>query len=451
MKALKTLAVLAAVAAIWACNKDNNPTPDPKPTPDPEVHETISVSPLTVTFEAEGGTLRAAVTASAGDYTVTGNPEWLTISKNGAELTLTATANTEPQERTCDLVIKGNILTTTLPVTQKAGSPYPGYTVLKSATMEYGGTMLYQFMKPSEEDYGGWATLGLEDEDENYLVFWIYTDLFTCEEDVVLSAGTYVKGADDYLNLSLCAKKITYMAGVMVEDDEESYATGSYFTVAATEQQIPLVDGTIEVVPADAEGEYLIKVDMIDAEGKAYKYVYTGVVTIDASGAVYPGGSDRIDVANTVFGADCYYLGDTYENGTSNFQLMIFSGDEENYATTIYEFNTSAVAFSEDIDLSGMYTTPVEEEGQSLYDAGTIVPGYIKEISEGFSFPFGTYIMYDYGDYLIGDAYDSLMLTKEQDGTYTINMGSIMSADGEFVMFMNVTGLSITIYDESGE
>ena len=71
--------------------------------------------------------------------------------------------------------------------------------------------------------------------------------------------------------------------------------------------------------------------------------------------------------------------------------------------------------------------------------------------------PCGTYIMYEFGDYIFGDAYDSLVLTKKDDGTYNL-LGAIMSAAGESVMFFGPEfsgyDLEIDIYDgrdEGGE
>ena len=439
----------AAVACVVACNKPDNPAP----TPGPETKDEVTVSPTSVAFEADGGTLKVAVTTTVNDYTVSGNPDWLTVTKSGKEISLTAAQNTVNEARSATLTVTAGKATANISVSQKAGSPYAGFTVLKEAHMEYGGTMLYAFMKPTEEDYGGWATLALSDEEQNDLVLWIYTDLFMSAEEVELTTGTYVKGEDDYQGLSLAAKKITYMPGLLVEDEEESYATGSYYTSAATEQSIPLVDGTIEV---SRDGDtYTIKVDMTDADGNAYKYIYEGELEIDTESATYPGAVEHIDVGSTVFAASCLYLGDVYENGTSNFMLYVYSGDENNPAQTVFEFNAPAVEFSEDLDLSGEYYTPVEpEEGEEPgdpYAAGTLVPGSLVELMPGFEMPMGTYVMYGFGDYLIADSFASLQLTKQEDGNYTLS-GALMSAAGEMVMFMgsDFTGihdLAIEIVD----
>ena len=446
MKKMLIMAAIAAVAALTACQEKEDPD-DPKP--GPEVKDEVSVSPATVAFEGEGGTFRVAVTTNVADYSVSGNPDWLTVGKNGSELTLTAAANTVTEARNCTLTVTAGTATASIAVSQKAGSPYPGYVMTKSATLEYGGTMLYQFLKPTEEDYGGWATLTLTDEDNNTLVAWLYMDLFKSEEEVEFTTGTYTKGADDYVNLTLCAKKLTYMPGVLVggEDDDDAYTTGTYYVSAATEAETPLVDGTIDV---SKEGnQFTIKADLKDAAGNAFKYVYVGEVPIDASGASYPSANERIDVVATLYGAAGIYYGDAIGNGTTTLQLQLYSGDPENPVMTQFTFITESREFSEDMDFTGMYATPqAEEEGQEPdpFAPGAIIPGYMQELFPGFSMPNGTYVMYSFEDIVLGDMYNSLMLEKQSDGTYSI-MGSIMSTTGEFVMFMGVPNMAIPIYD----
>ena len=437
MKKMTILAAAAALACLWGCE-------------DPLVNDIIaevSVSPASVTFESEGGTLKVAVTANV-DFDITGAANWLKVEKSDKELAITAEANTVNEARSCELTLTAGDASAKVTVNQKAGSPYPGYTVCARAGFEYSGTMLYQFLKPSEEDYGGQGYLALADEDNNGLAIWIYTDLFESEEEVTLTPGTYVKGNDVYP--ALCGKKLTFAPGVLVsfsDDEDDSFIGGSYYVNGTTEQQIALVDGKVEVV-AGNNGSYTIKADMVDAEGNAYKYVFEGQVEIDAEGATYPTG--RIDVANTVFAAVCYYLGNTEDNGATKFALQLYSGDPENYATTNFDFYTQVVEYSEGIDISGTYTTPDEEEGTLPCTPGTLDFGVmtVYETPFGtFQFPSGAFVQYGANDYLVGDGFDSLMLTKEADGKYTINMAAIMSSDGNMEMFMGITGLEIPIVD----
>ena len=458
MKRLTILAVMAALAGVMACTKEQTPNQEQgkdntKPGGD-DLVETFSLSPYSVTFEGEGGTVKVAVETSAEDYTVTGAPDWLSVAKNGKELTLTASANTEKTERTCTLTVKGKYVFAELPVTQKGGSPYQGYTVATSATLEYSGTTLYMFLKPTEEHYGGMAYLAMEDEEHNALDIWIYTELFASEEEVELTPGTYTKGEDNY-PYTLCGKVLTYAPGVTFsfsdeDEEEEVNVGGSFYTDAVTGQAILLVDGTVEVTPADEAGAYLIKVDLVGSDGKTYQYVYEGQVEIDTEGAAYPSETaEHHEIVENILQTGCYYLGDQYENGTTTFELDIVYGNEESPAVASFQFFTEATEFAEDLDISGTYYTPDEEEGLVAYSPGTLLPGVLIEF-EGFQFPYGTYAMYDFGDYVIGDAFSSLILEKGTDGTYTLS-GVIMSADGTFVMFPEFEGISIPILDGTAE
>ena len=434
MKKMTILAAAAALACLWSCE-------DPL---DNDIIAEVSVSPASITFEAEGGTLKVAVNANV-DFDITGSPEWLKIEKNGKELSVTAQANTVNQPRSGEVTLSAGEVSAKLTVSQKAGSPYSGYAVCSQAAFEYAGTQLYQFLKPVEEDYGGQGYIIIADEDGNALAMWVYTELFASEEEVELTTGKYVKGEEDFGALAmLYGKKLTFAPGAYFGDEEDSYIMGSQYTNVTTEESLPIIDGVVEV---SRNGEvYTIKADVTDLNGKNYKYVYEGEVEVDTEGATYPGNSDRIDVANTVFAAECYYYGDKYENGTSNFELYVYSGDPDNYAMTVFEFNAPAVEFSEDIDLSGSYATPEEED----YSAGTLVPGSLVEIIPGFSMPFGTYIMYEFGDYVIGDAYDTLVLNKNADGTYNF-IGVVMSSENDIIMFSGPGfagyDLEIDIYD----
>ena len=422
MKKMTLLAAFAAALCLVACNKD-------QPTPGPETKDAISVSPVSVTFEGEGGNLRAAVTTNVADYSISGAADWLTVAKNGKELSLTAAANTVNEARNCTLTLKAGTASCTLAVAQKAGSPFPGYTALASAEFAYSGTLLYQFLKPTEEDYGGQGMINLIDEEGNQLVLWVYTELFTSADEVVLNEGTYVKGEDAFP--VLCGKKMTFAPGVLMEDEEDGDTVmGSYY-MSVLEELTALSDGTIQVTYEGAV--CTIKVDMTDAAGKAYKYVYQGEVDIDTEGATYPKeGEDDIDVANTVYRAFCYYYGDSWDNGTSMFQLVLYSGTPEYNASTVFEFFTEPVEFSEGMDISGEFY--ISEDETTLHQAGTLSPGYLEHTSFG-DIGFGCYVWYPSGRYMVADAFSSLQLAKQDDGKYTLT-GVLMSEEGDMIMFM---------------
>lgn len=422
MKKMRILAAAAAaLACLWSCE---DPIVD-------DIIAEVSVSPASITFEAEGGTLKVAVTANV-DFEVTGSPEWLKIEKNGKELSVTAEANTVNQPRNGEVTLTAGTASAKLAVSQKAGSPYSGFTVAAEAVFEYAGTMLYQFAKPSEEDYGGQGYIDLADEEGNALSLWVYTELFESEEEVELSTGRYVKGEDDFSDgLKLCGKKYTFVAGAVSEDEDEDFIMGSYYTSAAEEKTYPIVDGVVEVT-ADNNGVYTIKADMVGADGVSYRYVYEGQIEINADGATYPGESDHIDVAATIYGAAAIYYGDAIGNGTTTLQLQLYSGDPQNPAMTQFTFITESMEYSEDFDLSGTWATPDDEA--DAYNPGALLNGALVEMTPGFEMPQGTYVMYTWGDYLIGDGYNSLTLTRQDDGKYTL-FGAITSSEGEYVMF----------------
>jgi hypothetical protein len=463
MKKMRILAAMAAVACLWACTKPEANTPGGNNNDTPggngqDATVTLTVSPTTVEYEAEGGVRRVSVTTNQADYTVTGNPDWLTVDKNGAEVTLTAAANTVNQARNCTLTVTAGDKTATVEVNQKAGSPVQGFKNCKVAVLEYMGTTLYQFMKPTEEDYGGAALLCLSDEDENNLVLWIYTDLFASPEEVTLTPGKYTKGEDNYAQLKLAAKKLTFMAGVSTGvDDEDAYVAGCYFAYPLDGEKyasIPLVDGTIDVV-ANNDGTFTIKADMVDGEGKDYKYAFEGNVVINAEEAGYPGASDRLDVTENILYGVCYYRGDNYGKGTANFILQFYAaeaGSEQPVALSQFEFNTELVEFAEDMDLSGVYNFPDDgaESGTpiELYSAGSLVPGYLEHFQFGdysFDNPSGTSVQwFQPSDYELCDLYGFLMLTKEADGKYSF-MASQMSSTGYSLIMMGLPAVDIYI------
>lgn len=435
MKKSIIYAALAAITCLVSCKE-----------PIPVIPAEVSVSPSSVTFEAEGGTLNVAVTTNKDSYTVTGAPSWLSVKQNGKEISLTAEQNSVNEERTATLVVAAEEASCNIEVKQKPGSPYPGFTVVSKGSFEYSGTMLYQFSKPQDGYDGGQGYLVLEDEDGNQVSIWIYTELFASEEDVVLNNGTYTKGEDAYP--ALVAKKMTWMAGTKMDmDDDESFIFGSYYVDAATEKETPLVSGTVEV--SQDKDAQVIKADLKDAAGNDYKYVYIGEVEIDAEGAGYPSeNDDRIDVATTVFGAQCIYNG--VEDGNTMINIMLFSGDEEAPAVTNFEIIVKGeFEFSEDYDLSGTYMTPSGDEEEDDELDGIIVPGMLIEAMPGVSFPMGTYVKYSFGDYLVGDVFDSLILEKQEDGSYKLS-GALMSSDNDMVMFLNVN-VNIPVVDGTEE
>jgi len=123
---------------------------------------------------------------------------------------------------------------------------------------------------------------------------------------------------------------------------------------------------------------------------------------------------------------------------------------EGGYPSTCFSFYVKEVSFEAlpTTDLSGLYYSP---DGEELLegDAGTVDLGSLLEL-EGFSFPMGSYIMYDLGDYFIPDGMITLSLERKEDGTYIIN-GMMANADfSDFIMFADEeTGYEIKYYDNT--
>ena len=102
-KLAKTTIVVAALlaATLTSCKKD-------KPSGDPPAE--LNVSAATLTFTSSGGSKTFDVTSNL-DWSVAGQPSWLTVSpasgKSGGTVAVTATAQPNPstESRTADLSI----------------------------------------------------------------------------------------------------------------------------------------------------------------------------------------------------------------------------------------------------------------------------------------------------------------------------------------------------------
>lgn len=89
--------------------------------PDPDM---VSVSLPSVNFQESGGTQSVPITSNT-NWTVGGNPSWLTVtpmsgSGNGS-IMLTAQANTENNSRSCVLYVQAGTASTVITVTQTKG------------------------------------------------------------------------------------------------------------------------------------------------------------------------------------------------------------------------------------------------------------------------------------------------------------------------------------------
>ena len=94
--------------------------------PDPDM---VSVSLPSVNFQESGGTQSVPITSNT-NWTVSGNPSWLTVapisgSGNGS-IMLTAQANTESSSRSCVLYVQAGTASTVIMVNQTKDHPDDG-------------------------------------------------------------------------------------------------------------------------------------------------------------------------------------------------------------------------------------------------------------------------------------------------------------------------------------
>ena len=432
----KAICCTVAMAAMFSsCDPTGDSTP------------TLSASPSEVTFSAEGDTKNVAVTCSEGDWTFAGQPSWLTLTKNGDELQMTAQANDENSERTGTVTLSAGKSGFIIDVKQEKASKYPGYKELTVAEAFYTGTMYQSFIPDCE---GGLANIALISSDERTIVaIEFFTEAFATVEEVELTAGTYTKG-DDFADMStftLEGTPGTFIAGgsyvITDEEGDEEFVGGTrveYTTGDATENTFCTAGSFI--ITLNEDGTYLIKTDLKDADGKDLKYYYEGAIEFVTEGAIFPNAGE-IDPTEIV-SASAIYNGITGGKTSMTLTLAAASG-----ATTSVEYYyDSEIAFASLTDLSGTFMAPVDETPLN----GNVVPGEMLDLGNGMSFPMGTFIMFQFGNYFVADGQSSLMiLPGETEGTYTL-MANLKSSDethdGYLIM---ATNMSIELMDGTAE
>lgn len=388
MKKYLAIAAVAALFGFVSCTQDDPTTPEP-----------ISVSPKSVTFEGDGGEQKVAVKSSASTFTATPNADWLTAQVSGKEVILTATNNNTKAERTAKVTIADATSSCELEVIQQIGSAVAGYKPLASMKYEYGGKMM--FVNYVNETYGGNAYLTFEDLDGNTLSVWCFTELFASAEEVVLTEGNYTMGKDEMMTYYAVPR--TIFPGYYYDyGDDEGYAGGSSFTSNDGTVSF-LVDGTMKV-----EGK-VVAIDLFDADGNEYKYAYEGDYELDITAKFSTG---KEDPTENIFKVECTDNGTT-EAGAAQKCIIFYAGDQENPNMTAVYFNMDPAAE----DIAGMYFTP--ETAEAAGTPGTTELGSILEFG-GFTFAMGSAVYYNNGDSWAADGMVSLMLTKLENGNYSV-------------------------------
>ena len=417
--------VVAMAAMFSSCDPTGDSTP------------TLSASPSELTFSAEGETKNVAVTCSEGDWTFAGQPSWLTVTKNGDELQMTASANTETVERMGSVTLSAGKSEFIIDVKQDKASKYPGYKELTVAEASYSGT-IYQAFCPDCE--GGLANMSLVSADERTIVaIEFFTEAFASAEEVELTADTYTKGDDfaDLSTFSLEGTPGTFVAGgsyVISDDDgDEDFVGGTrveYTTGDATENTF-CTAGSFTIT-LNEDGTYLIKTDLKDADGKDLKYYYEGEIEFVTEGAIFPNAGE-ID-PTVIVSASAIYNG--IAGGKTSMTLTL--GAESGAMTYVQYYYDSEIDFASLTDLSGTFMAPVDDTPVK----GNVVPGEMLDLGNGMSFPMGTFIMLQLGNYFVADGQSSLMIMPgENEGTYNI-IANLQNTDethdGYLIMAMNM-------------
>ncbi|MDY3978616.1 MAG: BACON domain-containing protein [Tidjanibacter sp.] len=421
MKKIRMFASLIAAMTMFACNPQEE-----------TVFTLTSISPATVEFEAEGGQVKVAVTASSDTYECSSDSNWLTFTKNGQELTITAQPNLEPVAREAIVTVTLGDNSRSVTARQKAASKYPGYTETTAISAEYVGVNTFYAI---EEQTGGNAIIYMTIDDVKTLSLDLYLEsLYLSKEEVVLSVGTYAKGEDVVAERSYIGAAMTYIPGgayiVTDEEGDEELFSGCIYTDSNKDENIFLVGGTITISQIEG-GNYLIKTDLTDANNNEYKYFYEGVIELDTEYSVYPGATERPD-PTAVVSASLLYNG-INESGTTTFNLMLAT---EAGCVTNIEFFTQAVEY-EAVSAAtfsneeGAITFMTGKENNSA--AGSITLGSLLDLGGGMTFPSGTYIMYSFGDYLLAEV-ASLVLEQTEGGKW--NISSLIMKGSDMAMFM---------------
>ena len=122
---LTTMMVGLLSVGFTSCSKDD---PDP---------DSVSISMSSVNFGESGGSQSIQVTSNT-NWTVSGNPSWLAVSpmqgSNNGAFSLTATANTDKNNRNCVLYINAGSASAMVSVNQSGKVPETKVTITNSST-----------------------------------------------------------------------------------------------------------------------------------------------------------------------------------------------------------------------------------------------------------------------------------------------------------------------------
>lgn len=121
------LMTLFSLVLLGACSSGGNDIPEPTPKPDPDK---VTVSPTSLTAEAQGGNLSLNVTANK-NWAAASDQGWCKLSKSSgasgtATIPITVEANTTDQERTAKITVTAGTASVTATVKQAKKEPEGG-------------------------------------------------------------------------------------------------------------------------------------------------------------------------------------------------------------------------------------------------------------------------------------------------------------------------------------
>ena len=421
---------------------------------------TLSASPASVTIPADGGTVPVVITTNQDSFGFAGGADWLTVTQDGKSLSFSAEANEDTEnDRTCTVTVTAGGKTLEIPVTQPKGSKYPGYAeVLAVEEALYSGT-LYQTMGMASGE-GGLAMIVADLDARNRLVLEFFTDGFASADEVTLPAGSYTLAEDPAEGMMYAAEPMTFNKGVanVVDEgteDEETLYMGSYIetTIGDAVTNDMITGGTFSVED-NSDGTKVLKFDFTTESGASCKYYYEGVLDIDTSQATFPGDEEEpVEVSPVdVTSVSGSYNGAMDENGDFCNIILTLNTVEDGYPSTSIDFNIPYLEYTDDIDLSGTYSTidtPYTSKGinkgaSEASDMGTLA--YYTYITLSMDFV----MVPDFqviSEYFIADGESTMTLTKNADGTYDIT-ASLKNAAGESYDY-DIKGMAIELSDWS--
>ncbi|MCR5819404.1 MAG: SUMF1/EgtB/PvdO family nonheme iron enzyme [Bacteroidaceae bacterium] len=234
-----------------------------------EPEPSLSVSPTSLSFDANASSQQVYVTAN-GDYTYSTDAPWLTITQSSDNTTLTvaATANPQTSERTATITLTLGSLTQTINVTQEANEDRT-FTVTGN-----GKTVTFKMIKVEGGTFQMGSTDGYSREQPIHSVT-LTKDYYMCETEVTQALWSAVMG------LSPTSDGDKWNSTYGLGDNYPAYYISyedcrSFLSTLNSKLSSQLGSGEQFRFPTEAEWEFAAK-----GGNKSKGYTYAGSNTID--------------------------------------------------------------------------------------------------------------------------------------------------------------------------